>query len=58
MKDDEIPLGRLIALARDGSNVNKTILKELQQKIQGDHPQFAGFVDVGSCVLQIVHNAF
>ena len=26
--------------------------------IQDDHPQFAGFVDLGSCVLHVVHNAF
>lgn len=47
-----IPSGRLITLARDETNENKTILKELRQKIEDDHPQFAGFVGVGSCVLQ------
>ena len=30
MKDDGIPMGKLIALARDDPNVNKTILNELQ----------------------------
>ena len=58
MKDDEIPIGKLIALARDGPNANKTILNELQQMIKADDPQFAGFVDLGSCVLYIVNNAF
>ena len=58
MKDDGIPMGKLIALARDGPNVNKTILNELQQMIKDDYPQFAGFVDIGSCVLHVVHNAF
>ena len=28
MKDNGIPMGKLIALARDGPNVNKTILSE------------------------------
>ena len=51
-------MGKLIALARDGPNVNKTILNELQQMIKDDYPQFAGFVDIGSCVLHVVHNAF
>ena len=36
MKDDGIPMGKLIALARDGPNVNKTILNELQQMIKDD----------------------
>ena len=58
MKDDGIPLGKLIPLAWDGPNVNKTILNKLQQKIQDDHPQFAGFVDLGNCVLHVVQNAF
>lgn len=58
MKDDGIPMGKLIALARDGPNVNKTILNELQQIIKGEYAQFAGFVDLGSCVLHTVHNAF
>ena len=26
--------------------------------IKDDYPQFAGFVDIGSCVLHVVHNAF
>ena len=58
MKDDRIPMGKLIALARDCRNVNKTILNELQQMIKDDDPQFGGFVDIGSCVLHVVHNAF
>ena len=38
MKDYGIPMGKLIALARDGPNVNKTILNELQQMIKDDYP--------------------
>ena len=51
-------MGKLIALARDGPNVNKTILNELQQMIKDDYPQFVGFADIGSCVLHVVHYAF
>ena len=58
MKDDGIPMGKLVALARDGPYVNKTILNEFQQMIKDDYPQFAGFVDIDSCVLHVVHNAF
>ena len=58
MKDDGIPMGKLIALARDGPNVNKTILNELQQMIKDDYPQFVGFAEIGSCVLHVVHYAF
>lgn len=58
MRDDGIPMGKLIALTRDGPNVNKTILNELQQIVKDDCLEFAGFVDLGSCVLHIVHNAF
>jgi len=58
MKDDGFPMGKLIALAWDGPNVNKTIFNKLQQMIKDDYPQFSGFVDIGSCVLHVVFNAF
>ena len=55
MKDDEIPMGKLIALARDGPNVNKTILNELQQMIKDDDPPFGCFVDtVKTCIQEHV----
>lgn len=30
----------------------------MQQLITDEHPQFQGFIDLGSCVLHIIHNAF
>lgn len=32
--------------------------EKLEQLIKDEHPQFKGFVDLGSCVFHIVHNAF
>ena len=58
MAEDGLPMDRLITLVRDGPNVNKTIMRKLQQLITDKHPQFGGFIDLGSCVLHIVHNAF
>ena len=55
---DSIPVNRLITLARDGPNVNKTIMRKMQDLIKEEHPEFGGFVNLGSCVLHIVHNAF
>ena len=43
VKKSNLPMGKLIALARDGPNVNKTILNELQQMIKDDYPQLCWF---------------
>ena len=58
MKADQLPMEQLITLVRDGPNVNKTIVNKLQEKIKEEKPEFNGFVDLGSCVLHVVHNAF
>ena len=47
-----------ITLVRDGPNVNKAIMRKIEQTIKDEHPEFKGFVDLGSCVLHIVHNGF
>ena len=43
---------------RDGPNVNKAITRKIKQTIKDEHPEFKGFVDLGSCVLHAVHNGF
>ena len=58
MLEDEIPIERMVALVRDGPNVNKTIFRKMNELIKHDHPDFAGLVDLGSCIIHIVHNAF
>ena len=51
-------MDKLITLVRDGPNVNKAIIRKIEQTIKDKHPEFKGFVDLGSCVLQVVHNGF
>ena len=43
VKKSNLPMGKLIALARDGPNVNKTILNELQKMIKDDYPHLCWF---------------
>ena len=40
------------------SYVNKTIVRKLEGAIKNDNPDFSGFINLGSCVLDNVHNAF
>jgi len=56
-ENDNIPAVQLIALGRDGPNVNKTISKELEQCLK-QTTSHKGFVDIGPCPLHIVHNCF
>lgn len=56
--DDNMPIDKLSTLVRDGPNVNKTIFSALQKSIKEECPDFPGFVDLGSCILHTVHNAF
>ena len=58
LKQDNVPVKKLITLVRDGPNVNKAIYSKLEQMIKDETPDFTGFVDLGSCVLHVVHNAF
>ena len=44
-------MDKLITLVRDGPNVNKAIMRKIKQTIKDEHPEFKGFVDLGSCVL-------
>ena len=50
--------GQTYTLVSDGLNANKAIMRKIEQTIKDEHPEFKGFVDLGSCVLHIVHNGF
>ena len=56
--EDNIPVDKLITLVRDGPNANKAIMRKIEQTIKDEHPEFKGFVDLGSCVLHVLHNSF
>ena len=56
--EDNISVDKLITLVRDRPNVNKAIMRKIEQTIKDEHPEFKGFVDLGSCVLHVVHNGF
>ena len=53
--EDNISVHKLITLVRDGPNVNKAIMRKIEQTIKDGHLEFKGFVDLGSCVLHVVH---
>ena len=53
--ESNIPVDKLITLVRDGPNVNKAIMRKMEQTIKDEHPEFKGFVDL---VLHAVHNSF
>ena len=58
MQKDGIPVHRMVTLVHDGPNVNKTIFRKVNELILQDHPDFPGLVDLGSCTIHVVHNAF
>ena len=49
--EDNIPVDKLITLVRDGLKANKAVMRKIKQTIKDEHPEFKGFVDLGSCVL-------
>jgi len=56
LKNADLTLTKLLMLARDGPNVNKkvqSIINVVVQKKRG-----TSLLDIGSCNLHIVHNAF
>ena len=58
MVEDGIPVQRLATLVGDGPNVNKTIFHKLNKLIKEDHSDFPSLVDLGTCTIHTVHNAF
>ena len=58
MVEDGILVQRPATLVRDGPNVNKTIFHKLNKLIKEDHSDFPGLVDLGTCTIHTVHNAF
>ena len=38
--------------------MNKEIFKKVNELIQHDNPDFTGLLDLGSCSIHIIHNAF
>ena len=58
MQDDGIQVDKMLTLIQDGPNVNKTIFQKMNELISGDHPEFKGLIDLSSCTLHTVHNAF
>ena len=58
MLEDGIPVEKMATLVRDGPNVNKTIFRNMNELIVQDHPKYPGLVDLGSCTIHTVLNAF
>jgi len=49
-------LSKMLMLSRDGPNVNKKVQRLLSKEVDDDCG--APFLDIGSCNLHVVHNAF
>ena len=58
IQDGSIQVDKMLTLIQDGPNVNKTIFQKMNELISGEHPGFKGLIDLGSCTLHTVHNAF
>ena len=58
MCKDGIPVDIICILVRDGPNVNKAIFQKMNELILQDFPDYPGMVDIGSCSIHVIHNAF
>ena len=55
---DDLNLGQLLMLSSDGPNVNKKLLKLIDEHLKLKIPGHKGLINFGSCNLHIVHNSF
>ena len=55
---DGIPVRKMASLIRDRPNVNKAIFWKMDELITQENPEFPGLVDLGSCSILVIHNAF
>ena len=58
LMNDQIPVNRMASLIHDGPNVNKTIFQRLNEMIMEVYPEYPSLIELGSCSIHIVHNAF
>lgn len=56
LEEEGIQVSNLLTLASDGPNVNKTIWRCVQKKLTEAGNK--GLVDIGTCNIHVVHNAF
>ncbi|GBO10910.1 hypothetical protein AVEN_176767-1 [Araneus ventricosus] len=56
MKKANLPIKKLLMLGSDGPNVNKAVFKIFDHRLKSEVGE--GLVNVGTCNLHIVHNAF
>ena len=49
---------KMASLIRDGPNVNKTLFWKMNELITQENPEFPGHVDLGSCGIHVIYNAF
>ena len=54
----KVPMESLIALGSDGPNVNKTIFREVSIQIKDTLPNWSCLLDIDTCNLHTMHNAF
>jgi hypothetical protein len=57
LTDDVILLQRFLHLSSDGPNVNKSLDEEVKFYRSG-HADDVGLLNIGTCNLHVVHNAF
>ncbi|KAK3931986.1 Universal stress protein [Frankliniella fusca] len=58
LKNANLPLCKLIMLGCDGPNVYKSVIKKMNEAIKKEYPESTGLLDIGTCNLHVVNNAF
>ena len=56
IKETGLPLDKLFKTSSDGSNINKTVWREINDTLKKEG--FSGLIPQTTCYLHIVHNAF
>ena len=56
--NDGKSVDKMVTLVRDGPNANKDIFQKMNELISQDYPKLWGLIDLGSCTIHKVHNAF
>ena len=58
MRHDDIPMDKVMTLGSDGPNVNKTIWRQMEIRLNVENLNYPSLVDVGTCNIHVMHNAF
>lgn len=58
LKNSNLSLCKMLMLSCDEPNVNKSVIRQVNEAVKKENTDGIGLIDIGTCNLHIIHNSF